>query len=52
VARCNCGRGCDVLDDGYEVALVYSDEPEVQEFADALYAAGKSVPCVLDLGRN
>jgi hypothetical protein len=40
------------LDDGYEVAVVYNDEPEVQEFVEALHAAGKSVPCVLDLGRN
>ncbi len=31
------------LDDEYEVALVYSDGPEMEEFVTALRAAGRTV---------
>lgn len=31
------------LDDGYEVALVASDDPEMQEFVVALHATGRTV---------
>jgi hypothetical protein len=40
------------LDDEYEVALVYSDGPEMQEFVTALRAAGRTVTRVLGPGRD
>ncbi len=40
------------LDDEYEVALVYGDGPEMEEFVTALRAAGRTVMRVLDPGRS
>ncbi len=36
------------LDDEYQVALVYSDGPEMEEFVTALRAAGRTVRQQLD----
>jgi hypothetical protein len=40
------------LDDEYEVALVYSDLPEMEEFVTALRAVGRTVTRDLDPGRE
>jgi len=40
------------LDDEYEVALVYGDGPEMEEFVTALRAAGRTVMRVLDPRRS